>query len=207
MTRSLRDQIPRAFVSTLTTTDMPGLMLGQRLVRVDLDAHGHALGDLGEVARGVVGPQDAELGTGRRREPLDMPVSGPPREAHRPCTVTGWPSRMPAIWVSLKLAMIHIRSGTMAMSCVPAVTYCPSRTPTSPSSPSCGATMRVFCRSISASCTAASAPCTAASRDCRLTITVAADPAARPPGPPWPARGSPGPARARHGPDRPGSAS
>src|SRR6218665_31161 len=39
---------------------------------VDGDAHRYALRDLGEVAGGVVRLDDAELGTGGRRESLDM---------------------------------------------------------------------------------------------------------------------------------------
>ena len=58
--------------------------------------------------------------------------------------------------------------GTREVIWVPAETYCPIRAPTSPSRPSRGARMRVFCRSISAKWTAASAPCTAASSPARV---------------------------------------
>ena len=61
-----------ARVSTVTVTDRPGRSSrGQRLVGRQGDAHRHALHDLGEIAGGVVGRQQAELGAAGRREALD----------------------------------------------------------------------------------------------------------------------------------------
>src|SRR6266702_6877389 len=44
----------------------------QRLVVIELDAHGNALHHLGEIAGGVVGRQQRDLRTGRRRDALDL---------------------------------------------------------------------------------------------------------------------------------------
>ena len=57
----------------LVTTDMPGTSRAeQRLVVFELDAHGNALHDLGEVAGCVVRRQQRDLRAGRGRDALDL---------------------------------------------------------------------------------------------------------------------------------------
>src|SRR6266567_186516 len=43
----------------------------RRRLAADADSHGHALNDFGEIARGVIGRQQRELGSGRRAHALN----------------------------------------------------------------------------------------------------------------------------------------
>ena len=84
----------------------------------------------------------------------------------------GWPTRILRVCASLKLAVTQSVFGTRNMSCVPAVTYWPRRTPISLSWPACGARITVWSRSTSASRTCALAASTLALRPARPTMTV-----------------------------------
>ena len=85
--------------------------------------------------------------------------------------LTGFPTSIPASWVSLKLATIHTSSGTSEATRDPGVTYCPIWAEISLSFPSTGAVMRVCSRLIFARLTAAWAAWTAASRNRRWMAT------------------------------------
>ena len=92
-------------VSTSATTDMPGRIRPSAAdVGRQADAHGHALHDLGEVAGGVVGRQQAEHRAGRRRDALDRALDRRGRDRRRPRSWTVWPGCTSASCVSLKFA-------------------------------------------------------------------------------------------------------
>ena len=56
----------------------------QRLIRIDPDPHRDPLGNLDEIAGGIVGPQHREFGARGRRQILDMALQPCARRARRP---------------------------------------------------------------------------------------------------------------------------
>ena len=113
------------------------------MASIEHDLHRNTLDDLGEIAGGVSG------GSRLNCEPLagemlsTWPVTTTPGKVST-VMLAGWPIATRVSCVSLKLATTHtVSSGTTEITCTPGRTYCPVRTPRSPTMPSTGDTMRV----------------------------------------------------------------